>query len=285
VALIRVIYIDSVFLLNLIINYLLLLVAAKITGVVPRRLRVLCGALVGAVYAVAVWLPGMEFIGTLPGKALTAAAMSAAAFVPYSGRRFLRISVVFLAVSLTLGGGVLAVELLVYGKTSPGAVPSLPIDFKTLLLAAAVSYALLSLVFRRAARYGPKDLMEVRVTHGGRETRITALLDTGNDLRDPVSGAAVLIVDADTARDILNAAIPAEMARDPLKAMSDWKNPPARFRLVPYRAVGVESGFLLAFKPEAVWLGKNKQDKMLIALSPHPISGGEGYHALAGGSL
>ena len=47
-----VVYIDSVFLLNLIINYLMLLVAARIAGVGPRRLRVLGGAAVGGNTAV-----------------------------------------------------------------------------------------------------------------------------------------------------------------------------------------------------------------------------------------
>lgn len=278
----EVIYIDSVFLLNLIINYLLLLVAAKIAGVGARRLRVLCGGLVGALYAVAVWLPGLGWLSSLFAKAGAAVLMVAAAYAGYVRKRFGRLILIFVAVSFALGGGVLAIELLVYGETLHGGIPALPIDFKTLLLTATISYALLAFVFRRAARYGPKDMLRVRVRYQGRETELTALMDSGHNLHDPVSGAPVLIVDAEAAQRILGVSLPERLARDPVGAMSEEIAKTIRFRLIPYRTVGAE-GFLLAFQPETVWLAKQKQDKMLIALSPHPVSDGAAYHALAGG--
>ena len=279
-----VVYIDSVFLLNLIINYLLLLVAARIAGVGARRLRVLCGAIIGGLYAAAVWLPGMEAIGSLWGKAIAAALMVLAAYAGYVRKRLGRLLCVFVAASFALGGGVLAVELLVYGKASPGGIPALPVDFKTLLLTAAVSYALLTLVFRRAARHGPSELLKVRVRYAGRETELTALLDTGNSLHDPISGSGVLVVDPGAAQRILGVPVPERLARDPVAALSEealhsQALPAVRFRLIPYRTVGAE-GFLAAFQPEAVWLGPRRRD-MLIALSPRPVSDGAGYEALA----
>ena len=278
-----VVYIDSVFLLNLIINYLLLLVAAKIAGVGARRLRVLCGALVGALYAAAVWFPGLDALASWWGKAVVAALMAAAAYAGYARGRFLRLLCVFVAVSFALGGGVLAVELLVYGRASPGGIPALPIDFKTLLLTAAVSYALLTLVFRRAARHGPRELLKVRVRHNGRETELTALLDSGHNLHDPISGSGVLVVGPDAAERILGHPVPERLTRDPVGALGDGEPlglPALRLRLIPYRTVGAE-GFLPAFQPETVWLGKRKEP-MLIALSPHPVSDGGPYQALAG---
>lgn len=277
-----VVYIDSVFLLNLMINYLLLLVAARIAGIGARRLRVLCGALIGAMYAVAVWLPGLEWLGSLMGKAAAAVLMVTAAYAGYVRKRFGRLLLIFLAVSFALGGGVLAIELWVYGESIGGGIPVLPIDFKTLLLTAAISYALLTLVFRRTARHGPKEMLAVRVRYQGRETELTALLDSGHNLRDPISGAPVLIVDPAAAQSILGIPLPERLARDPVGAMSEDIAKIIRFRLIPYRTVGAE-GFLLAFQPETVWLAKHKQDKMLIALSPHPVSDGAAYHALAGG--
>ncbi|MCL2031062.1 MAG: sigma-E processing peptidase SpoIIGA [Oscillospiraceae bacterium] len=284
-------YIDSVFLLNLIINYLLLLVAARIAGVGPRRLRVLGGAAVGGLYAAAVWLPGLEFLSSLWGKAAASVLMVLAAYAGYARKRLGRLLALFAAAALALGGGVLAVELLVYGRPSPGGVPVLPVDFKTLLLTAAVSYALLTLAFRRAARHGPKELLRVRVRHAGRETELTALLDSGHSLYDPISGSAVLVVDPGAARRILGVPVPERLARDPVGALSESVSRPAgkrlaegglpaRFRLIPYRTVGAE-GFLAAFRPEAVWFGRRRQGSMLIALSPRPVSDGAGYEALA----
>ena len=58
-----VVYIDKVFVLNLSIDYLLLLTAARLTGAPLQRGRLLCGAAMGALYAVAVFLPGCAALG------------------------------------------------------------------------------------------------------------------------------------------------------------------------------------------------------------------------------
>lgn len=57
-----VVYIDSLFLLNLIVDYLLLLATAKLAGEVICRPRLALGAAVGALYASAVFFPGMVFL-------------------------------------------------------------------------------------------------------------------------------------------------------------------------------------------------------------------------------
>lgn len=54
------------------------------------------------------------------------------------------------------------------------------------------------------------------------------------------------------------------------------------FRLLPYRAVGVGSGMLLALKADAVKVGKTDYGSILVALSPTPVSDGGGYQALIG---
>ena len=50
-----VVYIDALFLLNLIVNYLLLLAAAKLAGEPLRRLRLAAGAALGGLYAAAIF--------------------------------------------------------------------------------------------------------------------------------------------------------------------------------------------------------------------------------------
>ena len=55
--LMQVIYVDSLFFLNLCIDYLLCLVSARVCGLVLKRSRYLLSALIGAGYSVAVFLP------------------------------------------------------------------------------------------------------------------------------------------------------------------------------------------------------------------------------------
>ena len=63
-----VIYIDSVFALNALMDYLLLLSAARLAGLPLRRRRYVLGALAGGAYAAAVVLPGLSFLAASPVK-------------------------------------------------------------------------------------------------------------------------------------------------------------------------------------------------------------------------
>ena len=58
-----VIYLDSLFGLNLLIDYCLVLVSARVCGVVLHRWRYALAALIGALYAALMVLPGFWLAG------------------------------------------------------------------------------------------------------------------------------------------------------------------------------------------------------------------------------
>ena len=169
-----------------------------------------------------------------------------------------------------------------------GVVYSIP-DMKMVLLSGAVCYFLLSLaapkLWRHTARGG--ELRPVRFVLMGRDIELSALIDTGNTLTDPVSGRGVPVAEGEA----LFPVFPWEFRptredlRDPVQALTRlntgaWSG---RFRLLPYRAVGIDRGFLLAVKMDTVILGETARKGVLVALSPTPVSDGGGYRVLTGG--
>ena len=56
------VYLDRVLLLNLLVDYLLLLTTAQLAGIPLRRGRLALCAAVGALYAGAVFLPGLSWL-------------------------------------------------------------------------------------------------------------------------------------------------------------------------------------------------------------------------------
>ena len=280
---VTVIYVDTLFLLNALVDYLLLLGAARLAGERLRRLRFALGAILGGGYAVAIFLPGGAFLQRLPCRLAVLALMSVAA---YGGsRRLLRQSLLFLALSCALGGGVLAVSLLGgRGLTLSGGVVYSAMDIKTVLLSAAGCYAAVTLVFRGLARHTASagDLAAVRLALDGRSVELTALRDTGNTLTDPVAGIPVLVAEGALLLPLLppGTLMAGELA-DPVACMERLRDGPlaGRVRLLPYRAVGVERGLLLALRPDGLWVNGERRD-MLAALSPTPVSDGGGYGAL-----
>ncbi len=280
---VTVIYVDTLFLLNALVDYLLLLGAARLAGERLRRLRFTMGAVLGGGYAVAIFLPGGAFLQRLPCRLAVLALMSVAS---YGGsRRLLRQSLLFLALSCALGGGVLAVSLLGgRGLTLSGGVVYSAMDIKTVLLSAAGCYAAVTLVFRGLARHTASagELAAVRLALDGRSVELTALRDTGNTLTDPVAGIPVLVAEGALLLPLLppGTLMAGELA-DPVACMERLRDGPlaGRVRLLPYRAVGVERGLLLALRPDGLWVNGERRD-MLAALSPTPVSDGGGYGAL-----
>lgn len=281
-----VIYIDTLFLLNALVDYLLLLAAARLAGEPLRRGRFALGAALGGLYAVAIFLPGLTFLSHPLCRLASAALMLTAA---YGGsRRLLRQGVLFAALTCAFGGGVVAIGLLGGTGLSLGkGVFYSALDLKVVLLSAAVCYGVLTLVFQRLGRHSAAsgELVRARLRLGERHVELTALVDTGNTLTDPASGRPVMVAEGER----LSALFPREHRpehadlSDPVDGMArlgtgEWK---ARFRLLPYRSVGVDRGLLLAVKAELELDGQGR-GPMLVALSPNPVSDGGGYQALIG---
>ena len=107
-----------------------------------------------------------------------------------------------------------------------------------------------------------------------------ALRDTGNTLKDPVTGQPVLVVAPEQAE--LLTGLTREQLADPLGTM--LKNPAKGLRLIPYTAVGREQGMLLGQKFPSVWLG-NRKGPALLAFAAEGLGDGGMYQALTGGSL
>ena len=279
-----VVYLDELFLLNFVVDYLLLLAAGRLSGEVLRRGRLALGAALGAAYAGAVFLPGLGF---LVHPLCKVGASILAVLLGYGGSpRLLRVSLVFFAVSAAFGGGIFALQLL--GSRSlvlSNGVISSPLDLKLVLLSAAGCYVLITLLFQRAARHSPRrELAPAVVELGVRRVALTALVDTGNTLTDPVSGRPVLVAEGAKMDGLFPAgtAPTREELHDPSAALERLGQAGLRCRLLPYQAVGVECGLLLALRADRVKVGGEDYGPLLVALSPTSLTDGGGYCALIG---
>ena len=285
-----VIYLDTLFLLNAVMDYLLLLCSARLAGEELHRLRMAAGGVLGGVYAAAAVLPHMEFL-LHPLCKLASAVLMVVVGLGKS-RRLLRQSVIFFALACAFGGGVLAVALLGgTGLSLGGGLIYSGMDVKTVLLSAAGCYVLISLSVSRLGRHtaAEGELVDVRLRLYDREVSFTALVDTGNTLTDPLSGRPVVVAEGERLMGLLPKDI--RLTEEELAApdgvlerlnQGRWRG---RFRLLPYRTVGVSCGLLLAVRADSLFVNGEDRGNVLVALSPTPVSDGGGYGALVGGSM
>lgn len=284
----QVIYIDTLFLTNFIINYLILLSTAKICSVRASRLRMAGGAALGGAYSVLVVFPMFGFLLSPWVKITAGILMMLSVFCGAKG--LFRIGVVFFAVSALFAGVVVALSLLGAGSLFDG-TSYIPVTLKILLPAFAVSYAAVSLAFRRMGRRAEgMKMSELRIELEGRSVKMAALLDTGNSLTDPITGRPVIVVEAEAVSALfdrrIQRLIQENLAENPVEFLEklNGEGMASRFRLIPYTAVGVSGGFLLGFKPDKIIIdGEEKQG--MIALSPTAVSDGGIYSALVNGGI
>ena len=277
-----VVYLDSVFFLNALMDYLLLRGTELLSGLPARRWRCLAAALFGGGYAAAVFLPGLGSLASLPGKLAAGLLMAAIAFG--GQRRFLRRALLLFALSCGMAGCVLALGLLSGGMPVERGVFYTQVDLRVLLIAAGAAYLLLSVVFRAAARRSMEGrTVRLRIHRAGREVSLTALYDSGNELRD-VAGGAIAVLTAEAARELFAPALrpylSAEALADPARQMSALRLLGERPLLLPYQALGGR-GLLLALRCD--WLEVNGVWHLAPLVAVTPAELGNGIAALWGG--
>ena len=160
---------------------------------------------------------------------------------------------------------------------------------RDILIAAALSYGCLSLVLRGQfthTRTGGQ-LQELTLSRQGRSVTVLALRDTGNTLQDPLTGRPVVVIEGARVQSLVPELplLDRHSLSDPVALLRDLGGQAGslRLQLLPYRAVGVECGMLLALRMDRADYGTRSIRNCLTALSPTPVSDGGGYCALIGG--
>ena len=118
----------------------------------------------------------------------------------------------------------------------------------------------------------------MELNYGDQKVKLTALQDTGNTLRDPVTGNSVLVVAGTVAQRLLG--LTESQLRNPVESVGTVPG----LRLISYRAVGQPGGMLLALRLPQVKIGK-WQGSSLVAFAPDGLSVDGSYQALTGGCL
>ena len=165
----NVIYVDELFFLNALTDYLLLLSCARLRGKTLRRGRFAAAAAVGGVYAVFAAIPPLSFLVSLAAKALVSLLM---AWIAFSAPPELwRGWGCFLALSSAFAGAVYGISLL--SGVEPRGVLS-GASLKTLVLSFGLCYAAVRLFFGRFLRRRERCIVDAEIVLCGRTDKLAA---------------------------------------------------------------------------------------------------------------
>ena len=229
--------IERYFLINQLMDFLILSVAARGLGVFRLRC-VYAGSLLAAAFAL---LPGR--CQTMTAQIGLLALLSGMVLSGSTPQRTLKGAAALTICAIAAGA--------LAGLTKPQE------GFCIRVAVGAVSGAALAFAFVRLRQSdGAGRLVSIAIDGAGRTVLFEAVVDTGNRLREPLSGQPVLIVGADRAGPIM---------------------PGSGYRRVAYSSVG-GGGCLRCFKPDGIHILNNGKTRpgpeVWVAVYPRRLPGG-----------
>lgn len=290
-----VIYIDVLFTVNLIINFLLIKACCAFISLKQNKYRIFLGAFIGACYAVLVFFPNFSVLYSTISKLLISMLIIACSFPFYSIGSYLKTLLIFYVVSFGFCGCVLAVFYFSDIGARLGAVYSNGIFYFNLpwtILALSgllfcISVKLFGIISRKS--YTSRNLRKkLFLSFDGKTAEITALMDTGNSLVDPITLTPVIIAEYRTIKPLFSEEVNNGLERigkDNLTwIMSEVVEKGLPARLIPFSSLGKENGMLLGFIPDKAEIcddsGIRILEKCVIGISEKPLSKDRSYTAL-----
>ena len=275
----RVIYADTLLLVNFSMDFLAIYITVKLTRGVVRPIRMASSAAVGAVWALVAELLEVYCTGVFAQILMLIAHLACASLIIAVAQRTsvpnVGQTVTFIAVNIGLGGVMTALYSLVgsvFDTSDLQGVSSDAPSAAVFVVAAAIAGAVSLIYGKFRARSLDRKKVQMTLTVLGNTAAFEALCDSGNFLCEPFSGRPVVILSAKR----MEGRLPGELiaaAHDHTK-MVDLQE--CRVRLIPTSTV-TGGGMMLCFTPTRMCIeGKAVDAVAAIDLNSEGYGGCDG---------
>jgi stage II sporulation protein GA (sporulation sigma-E factor processing peptidase) len=269
------VYLDIILLINFIMDFFLLWATGKIANLPVKLTRLILGAVLGAFYSLVVLLPEWSVCSSFLAKNICAIIMVVIAYRPQSVRRFVRALAYLYILSFTMGGAVFAAVYLT--DTAPGFIQAwngvgilggIHYGWLTIGLAVAFFLGYGGFYYLRKSWLQQQLINKLTICFCEHEVMVTALLDTGNQLTDPLTKKPVIVVESAVLEKVLPKEILQKVSGEnsetnELLASLD-QNWASRVRLIPFNSVGKSHGLMVGLRPDVVVI-KNERKEIITS--------------------
>ncbi|MFW5976373.1 MAG: sigma-E processing peptidase SpoIIGA [Bacillota bacterium] len=272
-----VVYADILFFNNTLMTFAILWAVSKILELKVSYWRLLLGAVIGTIYSFLIlyiqfrdWYYFYNFLLHISLNIITAYLMIYFAFGKLSLKIFIKAIGYLYLVSFIVIGTILSL-FYIYG-IQPFQVENDIIIILAILIVLIIGKIGWGIFHNYIT---PEELyISLKIIINDNYVNLIGLIDTGNQLSDPLNGFPVLIVNVDH----LNSIFPGEISKHfkemnkiniiELFARYDWED---RIRILPYSDIGQEHGILLGIRPDKVILEYQKDiietEKVILGIT------------------
>lgn len=289
------IYIDIVLIENLIMNFIILLATGIVLKEKIKTVRLLLASLLGAIYSVVSYMSILEIYSNIILKIILSIVIVYVAFNPQTMKKMWKDILIFYLTSFVFGGAAFALiyivkpqDILMKNGLFLGTYP-----LKTIVLGAIVAFIIIITAFTIVrTKITKKDMFcKVEIQINGKKIETTAMLDTGNLLKEPITNTPVIVVEHTLlydciSKEILNhldELLGGEFNNIPEKIKEEYM---AKLKFIPFSSLGKQNGMLLGIKADSVIIKdgekEEQKDNIIVGIYNKSLTKMGEYRALLG---
>lgn len=289
------IYIDVVFIENLIINYIILFATSIIIKIKVKHIRLILASTLGAIYSIIAYMSILEMYSSVILKIILSVIIVYIAYNPQNVKNMWKYLVIFYMTSFVFGGAAFALiyivkpqDILMKNGLFLGTYP-----LKTIILGTIVAFVVIVTSFKLVkSKISKKDMFcTIKININKVEIETKAMIDTGNLLKEPISNTPVIVVE----HTLLYDCMPKEILNNLENILGgDFENISeevknkyiSKLKVIPFSSLGKQNGMLIGIKPEELTVindeNENKINNVIIGIYNKSLTKRGEYRALIG---
>ena len=234
-------YVDIIFLENVFMNSIILLATGIILKDKTKIIRNLISSSIGAVYAIIIYTSHIELYSNIFLKIMLSLVIVYISFKPQNTKSMLKHIIIFYLTSFTFGGVAFALlyfvrpqDILFQNGVLAGTYP-----IKMILAGGIVGFAIVVISFKNIkGKLNKKDMYcNVKLCERENKKVITAIIDTGNFLKDPITKIPVIVAEINS----LDGLFPSEILHNASKIINggdiDLGEYASKIRVIPFKSL------------------------------------------------
>ena len=251
------IYVDVVFIENLLINYIILCATAIIAKNKIHFLKFLLASSFGSLYAILNYIISLSNLENFFLKLFISSFMILISFDNKKIKVFFKNLIMCYLTSFTFGGAAFMLLFFVSPESviyeNGRFIGTYPL--KITIYGGILGFIIITLVAKFIKNKFSNTLCDLEIFFKGKVIKLKTLVDSANLLKEPISNQDVIVVQKSSLEDlidkkILNEAtsmIKGSLIGDMSKELYEYK-----FKVIPFSSLGNENGVLIGFKPDYI---------------------------------
>lgn len=281
------IYIDVLFLLNLVIDYAVITSCSLISGRHAKKTRIITASIIGAAYSVMIFFIKFNNITLFITNLIIGIIINSVAFKRENLYSQLKLYIIYIIMNLIYGGGMYAF----YHFTSIGSkmnysngVYYINLPLWAIIILSFLLFYLIRLFEKiTEEKNNHENIITLEIQILNKKITVKSMIDTGNTLYDPLSLLPVMILESNELKDVIDLDIfnNDECPSNSLLILHKLY-PELKLRIIPFKSVTGEKNVIFAFKPQKIFdLDNNHEiNNTLVGIVKTKLSEDNSYQAL-----